>query len=233
MTQEKAIARRSLRMFEPGDAIMADAIATTAHSHHNVPKPNTGREPVPEDNAPVRVDRHTSTRSARQRERVLRLVTGAALVAAAVGILIDEATCSGCPEGSIGLIPLYVGFPIGAIGFILFLYRAAGWLPSAIGGMGLAGILYFMFSYPNGADGWIGGVLIGIAHLFLPLGGRFPSVQWVAVGILGFPAFGQHSWGVVSAFTLFGAATLTTGVFVLWPDLVGLLRRNRNAPNPT
>lgn len=212
---------------------MADAIATTDHSHHNAPKLNISKESVPGNNAPDRVGRHTSTRSARRRERVLRLVTGAALVAAAVGIFIDEAMCSGCPEGSIGLIPLYVGFPIGAVGFILFLYRAAGWLPSAIGAMGMAGILYFMFSYPNGADGWIGGVLIGIAHLFLPLGGRFPSVLWVAVGILGFPAFGQHSWGVVSGFTLFGAAILTTGVFVLWPDLVGLLWRNRNAPNHT
>jgi hypothetical protein len=186
-----------------------------------------------EDNAPDRIDKNNSNTFTSRRVGVLHLVTGAALVAAALGTFIDAYTCHGCTEGSIGLVPLYLGFPIGAVGFVLFLRRAAGWVPSVIGAIGLVGILYFMFAYPSGAKGWIGGVLIGIAHLFLPLGGRFPSVLWVVVGILGFPEFGQRSWGVVSAFTTFGAATLATGIFVLWPYLIGGQMRSRIAPNTT
>lgn len=186
-----------------------------------------------EDNAPDQIDINDSNTSISRRVRVLHLVTGAALVAAALGTFIDEYTCHGCPEGSIGLFPLYLGFPIGAVGFVLFLRWAAGWVPSAIGAIGFVGILYFMFAYPSGANGWIGGVLIGIAHLFLPLGGRFPSVLWVIVGILGFPEFGQHSWGVVSAFTTFGAATLATGIFVLWPYLIGGQLHSRIVPTTT
>jgi hypothetical protein len=147
---------------------------------------------------------------------LLRRITGWALLAAAAGIFFDAITCDGCAEGSIGLIPLYIGFPIGAVGLVLVMRRVAGWVPAVLAAAGLAGILFFMFSYPNGAIGWIGGIFVGIAHLFLPLSGRLSSVLWVAVGILGFPEFGARSWGPIAAFTMFGAATAASGAFVLW-----------------
>jgi hypothetical protein len=147
---------------------------------------------------------------------LLRRITGWAWLAAAAGTFYDAFACDGCAGGSIGLIPLYVGFPIGAIGFVLFMWRAVGRVPAALTAAGLAGILFFMFSYPNGAEGWITAILIAIAHLFLPLAGRFATVLWVATAILGFPEFGAPQWGPITAFTMFGAATAASGAFVLW-----------------
>jgi hypothetical protein len=157
----------------------------------------------------------------RDGELILRRVTGLAWLAAALGVLIElfyhEFFCVACNgDGSIGLIPLYLGFPIGAVGFVLVLRRTAGWIATLLAAAGLASILYFMFSYPNGAAGWIGAVFIGIAHLFLPLSGRFAAVLWTITGILGFPEFGEPKWGLISAFTVFGAATAISGAFVLW-----------------
>ena len=146
---------------------------------------------------------------------VLRRITGWSLLAAAAGTFYDAFMCDGCAQGSIGLIPLYLGFPIGAVGLVLIFWRVVGWVPALLAASGLAGILFFMFSYPNGAEGWIGAILLGIAHLFLPLSGRLASVLWVAVGILGFPEFGARSWGPIAAFTVFGAATAASGAFVL------------------
>jgi hypothetical protein len=147
---------------------------------------------------------------------VLRNLTGWTLLAASVGIFFDAITCGGCAQGSIGLIPLYIGFPIGSVGLVLITKKVAGWIPTLFAAFGVFGILLFMFSYPEGAEGWLGAIFIGIAHLFFPLSGRFASVLWVAVGILGFPEFGAASWGPVSAFTVFGAATAASGIFVLW-----------------
>jgi len=147
---------------------------------------------------------------------VLRGITGWALLATAAGTFFDAFACDGCPDGSIGLIPLYIGFPIGSVGLVLVFRKVAGWVPTILAALGLAGILFFMFSYPNGAEGWIGAFLIGIAHLYLPLSGRFASVLWVATGMLGFPEFGSPSWGPIAAFTVFGAATAASGAFVLW-----------------
>lgn len=146
----------------------------------------------------------------------LRKITGWALLAASAGTFFDAYASSGGAQGSIGLIPLYLGFTIGSIGLVILIRQVAGWTPAILAAIGLAGFFIFMFSYPNGAEGWIGLVLFGIAHLFLPLVGRFPSVLWIAAGLLGFPGFGQGSWGPISAFTVFGAATAASGVFVLW-----------------
>ena len=155
---------------------------------------------------------------------ILRRITGWALLASSLGTFYDAYACSGCAQGSIGLIPLYIGFPIGSIGLVILIRKVAGWRPAILAAIGLAGFFIFMFSYPNGVEGWIGLVLFGMAHLFLPLVGRFPSVLWIAAGLLGFPEFGQGSWGPISAFTVFGAATAASGVFVLW----GL--RSKTAP---
>ena len=80
---------------------------------------------------------------------VLRNITGWALLAAVAGTFFDALACDGCPEGSIGLIPLYIGFPIGSVGLVLVFRKVAGWVPTILAALGLAGILFFMFSYPN------------------------------------------------------------------------------------
>ena len=41
----------------------------------------------------------------------------------------------------------------------------------------LAGILFFMFAYPNGAEGWIGAILIGINHWDAVLAGDVMAPQ--------------------------------------------------------
>ena len=151
---------------------------------------------------------------------LLQKATGLAWLAAALGVAIEifyhEFYCTSCRgDGTIGLIPLYIGFPIGAIGFVWILRRMVGWIPTLLAAIGLAGILYFMGSYPNGAEGWIGAVLVGIAHLYLPFPGRYASVLWIVAGVLGFPGFGAHSWGLISAFSIFGAATAASGIFML------------------
>jgi hypothetical protein len=146
----------------------------------------------------------------------LQKITGWALLAASVGTFYDAYASSSGAQGSIGLIPLYLGFPIGSIGLVMVIRKIAGWLPALLAAAGLVGVFIFMGSYPNGAEGWIGLVLIGFALLFLPLPGRLASVLWIAAGILGFPKFGQGSWGLISAFTVFGAACAASGAFVLW-----------------
>jgi hypothetical protein len=148
--------------------------------------------------------------------RILRYITGWALLAAAAGTFFDAYACDGCAEGSIGLIPLYIGFPIGSVGLALVFRKVAGWVPTILAALGLWGILFFMFSYPSGAEGWVGAILLGMAHLYFPLTGRFAAVLWVATGMLGFPEFGSPSWGPIAAFTVFGAATAASGAFVLF-----------------
>jgi hypothetical protein len=111
---------------------------------------------------------------------------------------------------------LYIGFPVGSVGLVLVFNKAAGWVPALLAALGLAGILIFMFSYPNRAEGMIGAILVGIAHLFFPLTGRLASVLWVATSILSFPAFNTASWGPITGFTMFGAASAASGAFVLW-----------------
>ncbi len=146
----------------------------------------------------------------------LRQITGWALIAAGIGVFIDATLCNGCTEGTFGLVPLYLGFFIGSISLVILLNKILGWLPALLAALGVAGILYFMGSYPNGAEGWIGGILVGLAFLFLPLSGRFISVLWVSVGILGFPEFHARPWDMINAFTVFGVANAITGLFILF-----------------
>lgn len=145
----------------------------------------------------------------------LRQITGWALIVAGIGVFVDTLLCNGCTEGTFGLISLYLGFFIGSISFVILLNKIVGWIPALFAALGVAGILYFMGSYPNGAEGWIGGILMGLAFLFLPLSGRFISVLWVSVGILGFPEFHARPWGMINAFTVFGVANAITGLFIL------------------
>lgn len=150
----------------------------------------------------------------KDRGELVRKITGWALLASAIGTIYDSYTG---PEASIGLIPLYIGFPIGAIGLVLIYYKLFKWAPTLILSAGLYGILYFMFTYPDGVNGWIGALLIGAAHLFLPLPGRFASIFWIMVGVLGFPEFRAYPLELfLKPYYIFGIATGYTGVFILW-----------------
>ena len=166
-------------------------------------------------NSATRLRRHRST------PYYLKVFTGCAWLIAAAGVFVElyyhEFYCTYCQgDGTIGLLPLYLGFPLGGIGFVLVLRRAAGWSPALLAAAGLVGIVYFMASYPAGAAGWLGGILVGMAHLFLSLPGRFIAVLWIGVAILGHPQFGQPAWGLINAFNVFGVATALSGAFILW-----------------
>jgi hypothetical protein len=143
-------------------------------------------------------------------------ITGWAMLAAAFGILLEIVIPRPPGEGTIGLIPLYIGFPIGAVGFVIVLWKKTGLFSAIIAAIGLTGILYFMFAYPNGVQGWIGGFFLGIACLYLPLAYRFATLAWVAVSLLGLPEFYARAWGFIDAFSMFGIGTAISGAYILW-----------------
>ena len=146
----------------------------------------------------------------------LRNVTGWALIAAAVGALLEAVIVRPSGEATIGLVPLYLGMPIGAVGLVIILRKTEGWAAAVTAAAGFAGLLYFMGTYPDHPEGWIGLVLVGTAHLFVPFPGRFAAVLWIAAGVLAFPAFHARPWGVVDGWNLFTAAAAASGAFVLW-----------------
>lgn len=165
--------------------------------------------------------------------RRLQLVTGRALLVAAAGMFIDawagSATLStwlasiitpgGADNGSIGLIPAYLGSMIGMTGLLLVVYETAGMWPGLLAGVGVVGMFVFWGSYPDHSTiGGLGTILVGIAILFLPGWARFATPLWVASGILGITELVRPgvSWGPISGFTLGGAAVAVTGAFVLW-----------------
>ncbi len=137
-------------------------------------------------------------------------------MAAAVGAFLEIVITRPPGEGTIGLIPLYLGIPIGAVGLVLILRKDEGWLPAAFAATGFAGFIYFMGTYPDHPEGWIGLVLVGTSHLFIPFPGRLAAVLWVSAGVLAFPEFHARAWGGVDGWNLFTTATAVSGVFVLW-----------------
>ena len=168
--------------------------------------------------------------------RKLRLITGWALVVGAIGIFIDSWASwsldssspewvvtiiapAGLGDGSIGLIPAYIGSTVGMIGFVIVLYRLAGMRVALLAGLGVIGMFTFWYSYPARATfGGVGSILIGVAILALPSWGRLASPIWVASGVMGIPELvppGIH-WGPIASFTLLGAAVGVTGAFTLW-----------------
>jgi len=182
--------------------------------------------------------------------RRLRLITGWALLIGAAGIFIDAwASWSlnsdspewlvtivrpGLGDGSIGLIPAYLGVIVGMTGLVVVLYRIAGVWIGLVCGIGVLGMFTFWGSYPDHATvGGLGSILIGVAILALPNWGRFASPLLVAAGVMGVPELGASpgiNWGPVSAFTLLGAAIAVTGVFVLW-GLKTDMQTTRSAPS--
>lgn len=167
--------------------------------------------------------------------RRLRLITGWALLVGAGGIFIDawaswslnsdspewlvSIVTPGSGDGSIGLIPAYLGVTAGMIGFVIVLYRIAGLWPALLCGIGVLSMFVFWYSYPaRAAVGGLGGIIIGTALLTLPSWGRVASPVWVAAGALGIPELVRPGvrWGPIAAFTLVGDPSALTAAFVLW-----------------
>ena len=181
----------------------------------------------------------------------LRLITGWALLTGATGILFDSfsvwildsfnrpewlvtiVTPTGVDNGSIGLIPAYLGVTVGMIGFIIVMYRSLGIWLALLTGAGVAGMFAFWYSYPDRATfGGVGSILIGIAVLSLPNWGRFASPIWVASGIMGIPELVRPgiNWGPIASFSLLGAAIAVTGVFVVWGNVDHNTQRAQSPP---
>lgn len=167
---------------------------------------------------------------------VLHRIAGWALVLGASGIFIDSwaswsldaespewlvtlVAPSGLGNGSIGLIPAYLGATVGMIGFLIVLHRRVTIPVAVVAGVGVVGMFVFWYSYPARATvGGAGSILIGVAILALPSWGRLASPLWVASGVMGIPELVRPgvNWGPVASFTLLGAAIGVTGAFVLW-----------------
>jgi hypothetical protein len=147
---------------------------------------------------------------------LMKKITGWAMLAAAIGILLEIVIPRPPGEGTIGLIPLYIGFPFGAVGFVMVMWKNNGWFAAIMAAIGLLGILYFMFAYPNGVHGWIGGFFLGISSLYLPLPYRFAALTWIGVGFWGVPEIYARAWGFLDAFSMFGISTAFSGAYILW-----------------
>ena len=178
----------------------------------------------------------------------LRTVTGWALLVGAGGIFIDSWAAwsldanspewlikvvapAGIGNGSIGLIPAYIGVTVGMVGFVIVAYRSLGAWIALLGGLGVAGMFTFWYSYPARATwGGVGSILIGIAVLALSNWGRLASPLWIGSGVMGVPELvrpGIH-WGPIASFTLLGAAIAITGAFIEW----GMDRTSETVESP-
>lgn len=181
-------------------------------------------------------DGTTPGRERRQRrDRVLRMVTGWALVVGAFGILVDSYAGAflsadspawlltvmapgGLDQGTIGLIPAYLGVTVGLLGLVMTAVRVAGPWVAAVTAMGTAGLFTFWYSYPERATaGGLGALALGLALLLYPGWGRAASPFWVAGGMLGIPELvvPGSTWGPIAGFPLLGVAAGITGVYVL------------------
>jgi ABC-type multidrug transport system permease subunit len=145
----------------------------------------------------------------------LRNITGWAFIAAAIGAYLEAVLPQLPGGGTIGLIPLYLGFPIGSVGFVLILRKTEGWIAAVLAAVGFSGFAYFMGTYPDHPEGIIGLVLVGTAQIFIPLPGRLIAVLWIAAGIFNLREFHFRTWGVVDGWLVFTAATALTGIYVL------------------
>ncbi len=168
--------------------------------------------------------------------RTLRLVTGWSLLAGAFGIYVDSyagwfltwespawlltlVAPAGLDQGTIGLIPAYLGVTVGLAGLVLVTLRIAGPGVAALTALGTAGVFIFWYSYPEQATaGGLGAVVLGLAVLLYPTWGRAASPFFVAGGILGIPELVTPGsvWGLVAGFPLVGTAVGLSGAFVLW-----------------
>jgi hypothetical protein len=168
--------------------------------------------------------------------RTLRLVTGWSLLAGAFGIYVDSyaewfltwespgwlltvMAPAGLDQGTIGLVPAYLGVTVGLVGLVLVALRIAGPGVAALTALGTAGVFVFWYSYPERATaGGLGALVLGVAVLLYPRWGRAASPFFVAGGVLGIPELVTpgSTWGLVAGFPLAGTALGVSGAFVLW-----------------
>lgn len=153
----------------------------------------------------------------------LQKVTGWALLVAALGVFWDAAAywtgSAAQGEGSLGLIPAYLGMFVGLIGLTLVNWRVGGALSGLLAGLGTAGTFVFWGGYPSySTAGGLGALVLAVSTLYLPGWGRFASPLWVSAGVMYISELvvPGRSWGPISAFTLIGSAFAATGAFVLW-----------------
>jgi hypothetical protein len=147
--------------------------------------------------------------------KMLKNIAGWAMIAAAVGILLEIVIPHPAGEGTIGLIPLYLGFPIGSLGLVPIIWKRDGWFPAIMAACGLAGILYFMVVYPLGIRGWAGGFFLSIGFLFLPMPYRFAALAWLAIPFLELPILNARNSGLFDGFVMFGIGTALSGMYML------------------
>jgi hypothetical protein len=142
------------------------------------------------------------------------------MLIAAAGIFIDAWASWGLDtDGSLGLVPAYLGVITGMIGFVFVVYKTSGVWPGLLTGVGVVGMFIFWGSYLDYSTiGGLGGILVGTAVLWLPGWARFVAPLWVVSGFMGITELVRPgiNWGPIAGFTLFGAAVAVTGAFVLW-----------------
>jgi hypothetical protein len=147
--------------------------------------------------------------------KILKDIAGWAMIAAAIGILLEVVIPRPAGEGTIGLIPLYLGFPIGSLGLVPTIWKRDGWFPAIMTAVGLAGMLYFLFVYPLGVRGWAGGFFLAIGFLFLPMPYRFAALTWLAIPFLELPLLNARNSGFFDGFVMFGISTALSGIYML------------------
>lgn len=121
-------------------------------------------------------------------------------------------------DGSMGLIPAYLGMVVGLLGLSLVVWRLGGSALGLVAVLGTAGTFVFWGSYPSYATaGGLGALLLGVAVLFLPSWARFTSPFWISSGTLGITELvvSGVNWGPISAWTLLACAFAATGAFIL------------------
>jgi hypothetical protein len=83
---------------------------------------------------------------------------------------------AGPDQGSIGLLPAYLGMAVGLVGLVVLVHRWAGAALAAVFLVGVAATFVFWFSYPERATaGGLGSLVIGCGVLALPGWGRVAS----------------------------------------------------------
>jgi hypothetical protein len=94
-------------------------------------------------------------------------------------------------NGSIGLIPAYLGATVGMVGFVMILYRSRTVWAAVVAGIGVVGMFTFWYTYPARATlGGMGSILIGMAIIL-----SFPAGD----GSHHHSGSHQESWGYANS----------------------------------
>lgn len=147
----------------------------------------------------------------------LQTIVAWALLATFLGVVLEVILPQENSEGTIGLVPLYLGYPVGGLGFAWILYRRFGPLVGLNSLLGAVGILYFMGAYvtPNANQGFVGGFFHAISCLYLPMPYRLSSLAWLSAGIFGYPVIVALGSNLYNEFVMFGLAAGISGLYLL------------------